>query len=701
MNRLTRAVALLPCMACTGDAPPRWTEADSVAIRERVARVDDSTLANPDSGDWPQHGRSRDEQRHSPLRQIDTTNVGRLGIAWSYDLGAYDRVEATPIVVGGVMYVTGPWNVVHAIDAATGRRIWSFDPEVPRRTGVILCCGTVNRGVALYRGRVFVGTLDGRLIALDAGTGARQWDVRTTDSTSSYSSTGAPRVGRGLVFIGNSGAEFGVRGYVSAYDAATGALRWRTYTVPGDPSSGFESPAMRVAARTWSGEWWKYGGGGTVWDAIVLDENAERLYVGTGNGSPWLRSLRSPGGGDNLYLASILALDAATGTQLWHYQTVPGETWDFTATQPMVLGEIEVGGTRRRVVMQAPKNGFFYVLDSQNGAVVKVSQLTPVTWTLGLDSLTGRPIENPAIAFSTAPVAIRPSPSGAHNWHPMAWSPVTGLMYLTVTRSVAAMALDTTWRHDPRHVNRGLLLGPTADPGKTLGELENDAAELVAWDPARGTAAWRVRDAGTSAAGVLSMAGGLVFAGGMPGRLAAYRARDGAPLWEQDTGAGVQAGPVSYSVGGIQYVAVLVGNGVPSSQFAGGPVPPQYRGRARVVAFALDARGPEVPQRYAPPHRPPGIAPDEFSQVQAEEVRHGYLLYEKYCVRCHGGAAISPGPAPDLRFSAAAVRRQFREIVRDGALRDLGMPSFAGQLSEADLRNLQAYIVDRARHEMK
>ena len=701
MSCLTRAAVLLPCLACAGEVAPRLTAADSVAIRQVAARVDDRTLASPDPADWSQHGRSRDEQRHSPLRQIDTTNVVRLRTAWSYDLGAYDRVEATPIVVGGVMYVTGPWNVVHAIDAVSGRRIWSYDPRVPRRTGATTCCGSVNRGVALYRGRVFVGTLDGRLIALDAGTGAVQWEVRTADSTAMYSITGAPRAGRGLVFIGNGGAEFGVRGYVSAYDATTGTLRWRTWTVPGDPSSGFESPAMRVAARTWNGQWWKTGGGGTAWDAIVVDENAERVYVGTGNGSPWLRSLRSPGGGDNLYLASILALDAATGAQLWHFQTVPGDSWDYTATQPLVLAEASVGGVPRQVVMQAPKNGFFYVLDRQTGAPVAISQLTPVTWARGIDSVTGRPVENEATALTTAPVAIRPSPNGAHNWHPMAWNPATRLMYLTVTSSVAAMAVDTTWRHDPRQVNRGMLLGPTADPGKTLGELGNDSVELVAWDPVRGAAAWRVRDAGASGAGVLSVAGGLVFAGRTPWRLAAYRARDGALLWEQDTGAGVQAGPVSYAVDGVQYVAVLVGSGVPSSRFAGREVSAAYRGRARVVAFALDARGPGAPQRDAPPHRPPGIAPDEFAGVPVAALREGNRLYDKYCVRCHGGAAASPGPAPDLRFSTPTVRRTFGEIVRGGALSELGMPSFGSQLSDEDLRNLQAYIVDQARRTIR
>jgi PQQ-dependent dehydrogenase (methanol/ethanol family) len=516
-----------------------------------------------------------------------------------------------------------------------------------------------------------------------------------------YSITGAPRVGRGLVFIGNSGADFGVRGYVSAYDVATGALRWRTYTVPGDPASGFESPAMRAAARTWNGEWWKYGGGGTVWDAIVVDETAEYVYVGTGNGSPWVRALRSPGGGDNLYLASVLALNAVTGELLWHYQTVPGETWDFTATQPLVLADADIAGTRRQVVMQAPKNGFFYVLDRRTGALVRASPLTAVTWAHGIDSATGRPVENAANALSAAPVAIRPSPSGAHNWHPMAWSPLTGLMYLTVSNTVAVTALDTSWRHDPRQFNTGVLLGPSADPDRTLGDLWDGSTEVVAWDPYRGAAAWRASHEGTSAAGVLSVAGGLVFVGRSPGYLTAYRARDGTLLWDLGTGASVEAAPVTYSVDGVQYVAVAVGNGVPSSQFAGGMVSPNYRGRARIVAFALDARSSGVPTRDAPPPPRPDIAPDEFADATATELRDGNRLYDKYCVVCHGPAAASGGPEPDLRYSARPVRQRFRAIVRDGALSELGMPSFAGQLSDIDLRNLQAYIVSRARLAMR
>ena len=700
MTRGPVGLLALTCLACSQELTPRLTLADSVDIRRRVAAIVDSALADPDSADWPQHGRTRDEQRHSPLTQIDTTNVQRLDIAWTYDLGAYGRVEATPIVVGGVLFATGPWNVVHAVDAASGRRIWIYDPQVHPRTGAIACCGNVNRGVAVYEGRVYVGTLDGRLIALDAGTGARLWEVQTSDTGSMYSITGAPRAARGMVFIGNGGAEFGVRGYVSAYDATTGSLRWRTWTVPGNPASGFESPAMRVAATTWTGEWWKFGGGGTAWDAIVVDKDANRVYVGTGNGSPWLRSLRSPGGGDNLYLASILALDASTGEQLWYYQTVPGDTWDYTATQPLVLAELDIGEGRREVVMQAPKNGFFYVLNRASGKLLRATPVASVTWARGIDTVTGRPIENADAALSLAPVAIQPSPSGSHNWHPMAWNPQTGLMYFTVTSSTAVMAIDSTWRHDARQVNRGILLGPTADPDNRLTKPEEATLDMVAWDPVKGRAAWRVRHPGTSAAGVLSTAGGLVFVGRILRRLVAYRARDGALLWEQDTGSGVEAAPVTYSVDSVQYIATMVGNNVPSSQLTGASDRTIYTGRARIVAFALNAAGAKVPDRDAPPHARPDISPDEFPVAPAGELREGNRLYDKYCVRCHGPAAASGGPAPDLRFSSRETRSRFSEIVL-GALSERGMPSFAGQLSTTQIQQLQSYLVSRARLEMR
>jgi quinohemoprotein ethanol dehydrogenase len=399
----------------------------------RIARAD----AEPQN--WLTHGRTYSEQRFSPLNAINTNTVGRLGLAWSYQLKTPRGASATPIVVDGIMYVTSSWSLVYALDAVTGKELWVYDPKVDRATGASACCDVVNRGVAIYQDKVFVGALDGRLIALNAKTGQPVWETQTVDSKLPYTITGAPRVANGLVYIGNGGAEYGVRGYVSAYDAESGKLRWRFYTVPGDPSKGPDNAAsdaiMAKATATWNGEWWKWGGGGTVWDAIVYDTEFDQVIVGVGNGSPWNQAIRSPKGGDNLFLSSILALDAKTGAYRWHYQTTPGDTWDFTATQPIVLADLTIGGAPRKVAMQAPKNGFFYVVDRQNGKLISATALLPMlptkstpqgmplSWAYAVDQETGRPVENPEARYRSGTVIVRPSPFGAHNWHPMAFSP--------------------------------------------------------------------------------------------------------------------------------------------------------------------------------------------------------------------------------------------------------------------------------------
>ena len=332
------------------------------------------TAADKEAGNWMSYGRTYDEQRFSPLQQVTAGNVAQLGLAWHYDLDAVHRAqESTPLVIDGVMYVTTAWSKVVALDARTGKELWRYDPKVPGEWGVNACCDVVNRGVAAWKGKLYLGTLDGRLVALDAATGKPAWEVLTVDRAYRYTITGAPRVIKDKVIIGNGGAEFGVRGYVSAYDADTGKLVWRFYTVPGDPTKPFESPALEKAAKTWNGQWWKEGGGGTVWDSVAYDPKLDLLYIGTGNGAPWNRASRSPGGGDNLYLSSIMALKADTGEYVWHYQTTPGETWDFTATQHLILADITIDGRARQVIMQAPKNGFFYVLDRATGELISAN----------------------------------------------------------------------------------------------------------------------------------------------------------------------------------------------------------------------------------------------------------------------------------------------------------------------------------------
>jgi len=397
-----------------------------------VAQVDGLRLAaaKEDGRNWLTHGRTYSEQRYSPLDQVRADNVAKLAPAWSLELDTWRGQEATPLVIDGVMYTTTAWSKVVAINAATGEELWQYDPMVPREVAAKGCCDVVNRGLAAWKGRLFLGTLDGRLVAIDAATGKPVWSVQTTDRSLPYTITGAPRVVKGKVIIGNGGAEYGVRGYVTAYDAETGEQAWRFYTVPGNPADGFESDAMKKAAETWFGEWWKGGGGGTVWDAIVYDPELDLLYIGVGNGSPWNHRQRSEGKGDNLFLSSIVALRPDTGEYVWHYQTTPGETWDYTATQPIILADLTINGEPRKVLMQAPKNGFFYVLDRATGALISARNFVPITWASGVDMATGRPVEDPKARYAEAPALVVPAPMGAHNWHPMSFSPKTGLVYI-------------------------------------------------------------------------------------------------------------------------------------------------------------------------------------------------------------------------------------------------------------------------------
>ena len=343
------------------EAAPSAEAADGAA--PRIGLIDDERIKNAGSepGNWLAYGRDYNEQRFSPLTQVNRETVSRLAPTWVDDLNSVYAQEATPIVVDGTLFVSTAFSIVHAYDAVTGERKWTYDPQVPREFLRKACCGPVNRGVAVYRGNVYVGSLDGRLIAIDATTGTKVWETNTIiDRTRNYSITGAPRTARGNVYIGNGGAEFGVRGYVTAYDAQTGEQVWRFFTVPGDPTLPFEHPEMEMAAKTWKGgEWWEIGGGGTAWNSLVYDPDFNHLYIGVGNGAPWTRVIRSPGGGDNLFLASIVAVDADTGSMKWYYQTTPGDNWDYTAVQDMMLAEMDVDGTRRKVLMQAPKNGFF------------------------------------------------------------------------------------------------------------------------------------------------------------------------------------------------------------------------------------------------------------------------------------------------------------------------------------------------------
>ena len=662
-----------------------------------VDRIDDARLAQADrdTANWLTYGRTYDEQRFSPLRAIDSGNVKRLGLVWSRELNTTRGLEATPLVVDGVIYTTGSWSVVYAIDARTGNVLWTYDPEVPRTRARIFCCDVVNRGVALYKGRVYVGTLDGRLVAIDASVGTRVWETATTDTTKPYSITGAPRIAKGMVLIGNGGAEMGVRGYVSAYDAENGALKWRTFTVPGDPSKGFESEAMRVAAQTWKGKWWEGGGGGTPWDAIVYDPQLDLVYVGTGNGSPWYRDLRSPGGGDNLYLSSIIALKAATGEQVWYHQTTPGDNWDYTATQPLMLADLAIAGRTRKVIMQAPKNGFFYVLDRQTGDVISAKTFTNVTWATGFDSVKKRPIESRTAYAGMKPTLVSPDPSGAHSWHPMAYNPKTGLVYIPVREGTQFVHRpDSTWRPSTTTRNEGRQRNAAIDALQMqMLTLPAPTGRLVAWDPIEQRVAWSVAHPVLMSGGVLTTAGNLVFQGRSDGILVAYRATDGAQLWEFDAGTGIMAPPVTYVVNDTQYVTVMVGWGGDMGLINPPILGPRKPGYGRILTFAL---GGTTPLQVAAFGKTAVAVTQQGTPASAASIEEGRGLYATYCFNCHGVNAVA-GALPDLRYASAEVHSEFENIVLRGARLPGGMPSFGDLLTSSQVKAIQAYIVKRAR----
>ena len=537
-----------------------------------------SPAAGAQQSDWPMHGRDAAETRYSPLDGINTANVDQLAVAWSWEIpkiGA--RLETTPIVVDGVLYGTAAFSFVFALNAATGEEIWRWDPAIPheRLGGPRSCCGDVNRGVAVHGDHVYVGLLDGRLVALDRADGSLLWTVQTTPPGADYSITGAPRVIGNAVVIGNGGAEYGVRGYVTAYDTETGAELWRTHTVPGNPADGFESEAMRAAAETWTGEWWVAGGGGTVWDAIVVDPAADLVYIGTGNGSPWNRDNRSPGGGDNLYLSAIVALDPEDGSIQWHYQTTPGDDWDYTATQPLMLLDLEIGGRERQVIVQAPKNGFFYVVDRLTGEFISAEPFADdLTWATAVDPATGRPMETPEARYGMTGkgVYLAPGPRGAHNWHPMSWSPRTGLVYLPATNNNYYFEKEEDFDYRAGIWNTGTTRGADSQRPERP-PLTGPNNFLLAWDPARNSERWRVEADGRHG-GTMATGGDLVF-WGTGERLAAHDARTGEELWSAEVGDGT-ASPVTYEVDGTQYVSIAAG------LVTGGGAP-------RVWTFALEA----------------------------------------------------------------------------------------------------------------
>lgn len=653
--------------------------------------------ADAHASDWLSTSRTYDEQRFSPLAQIDRSNVGKLGLAWYADLGSTRGVEASPLVVDGVLYNIQPWNITTAYDAATGKELWRYDPKVPEKTGRLACCDIDARGVAAWHGKIYIATLDGRLIALDAKTGKPVWTTNMFDDGQPFAqvSTGAPRVFDGKVLIGNSGAEAAARGYVTAYDAETGKKIWRFYMVPGDPSKRSSEPknqqrADAISAPTWSGKWWEKGGGGTPWDSIVYDPKLRLVYIGGGNGGPRAQVYRSPGDGDNLFLASIVAVNVDTGEYVWHYQQNPGEEWDYTATQPMILADLKIDGVMRKTLIQAPKNGFFYVLDRVTGKLISAKAYVPQNWAKSIDPKTGRPVMNPEARYGLKPFLL--TPNAAHNWYPMAYSPQTGLAYFPVTENGRIVALDPNFVLKPGEMSQ---LGTTSEGfpelRKQLAEQDrrNTKSYLIAYDPVKQREVWRVPYPRGSNGGTLATAGGLVFEGTSLGTFAAYDAKTGAKLWDMPVQQIPIAGPITYSVKGVQYIAINAGygGGLAHDNLATSDVPITDYGR--LLVFKLGATG-ALPKLTV---TKPAIAPPPNISYTMGEVKSGEALFAQNCAACHGENAR--GGIRDLRKMSPETHKEFFDIVLGGKRAKNGMAPFADKLSHQDVELIQKYLIAR------
>jgi quinohemoprotein ethanol dehydrogenase len=664
----------------------------AIAVGAGIAATPVSPKADPTvtPADWPGPGGDGSERHYSPLNQVDKANVSKLGLAWHYELES-GFTPSTPVEAEGKLFITTGHSHIRAFEAATGKLLWEYDAKTREIVNDPLHLGWGNKGLAYWNGRVIIATSDGRVIALDAKTGKELWKQRDYEATEPRYTLGAPRVFGGKVIVGHGGADVSpIRGYVTAYDAMTGKRLWRFYTVPGDPSKPATTKAEKVMRPTWKGDWYGKGGGGTVWNAMSYDPQLNLIYLGVGNGYPYAQHLRSPGGGDNLFLASVVAVNADTGDYVWHYQVCPAEQWDCTATMDMSLADLTIDGKRRKVLIQAPKNGFVYVLDRATGQFISAEKFAKVTWADHIDQKTGRPVENPGIRYEHATKLFEmwPGPQGAHSWPPQAFSPQTGLLYIPV-------------------MEMGAMVGP-AKPGMgTLGNLgammiadadlpDSRRSYLEAWNPVTQKPAWKVDLPGDWPAGVLATSGGLVFQGRMDGVLVAYDAATGKQVWSFKAQAPIVGAPISYSVGGKQYITVLTGNG---SQGAGllatgnAVYRTDYRLPRHVLTFALGGKD-SLPAFTPAPLEPP--ADPDFKADPALVAKGGMLFAGNGCVVCHGMNAVGGGAAPDLRFSPLIVSAEgFHAVLKDSALRANGMPGFP-QISDGDVEAIRHYLRFRA-----
>ncbi len=678
---LALAVTLSSCSSQDGTA--------TASAKSWLAQLADGS----DGEDWPSFGRTYGEQHYTPLADINAENVGELGLAWFVDLPVGNPATG-PIEVGGTIYLATGYSVIRAIDVETGKVKWTYDPRAPEASGIKLRQGWGSRGIAYWNHKVITATQDGRLIALDEATGQPVWSVQTFPKEDHRFISGPPRVFDGKVIIGSGGSDSGpVRGLVVTFDADTGKKLWQFYTVPGNPADGFENEAMAMAAKTWAGEWWKYGGGGSVWNAMTYDAANDQILLGTGNGAPWNRKIRSAGKGDNLFLCSIVALDAKTGAYKWHYQINPGESWDFNASMDMELADLTIDGQPRQVVMTAPKNGFYYVIDRKTGKLISAKPFVDVTWATGIDIATGRPIEAPNIRYENGPATFRPTPLGAHSWMPMAYSPQTGLAYIP--------AIDLQVTYDDSGITReNFKWNP--DMGLTSGvgyAIDNGGRAqtgwLIAWDPVKQEPRWKLPMEAHLNGGIMATGGNLIFQGRPDSGFSAYDARSGKRLWNFNAGAPVVAPPISYRHNGKQYVTVVAGIGTSAGLF--GPMFTKYgidyrHQKRRVLTFAIGGKTALPPQE---PYKAVAY-PDADYRPDAALAAKGEALFNGRCAVCHGTAAIGGGTAPDLRTAGTAFDAEaFASVVRDGALVPAGMPQF-GEFTDDQLASLRQFIRARA-----
>ncbi len=661
--------------------------------------VDDKSLADEkQSENWLGYGRTHSQQRYSPLEQINAGNVAKLGVDWSLELPNERSLTGTPLIVDGVMYFNGSFNVVRAVDLRTHKVLWEYNPKSIEHAGDrSTIMWDWNRGIAFWKGRVYLATVDGRLIAVDAKTGKEVWNVTTIDPKNPLFISGAPAVFRDKVIIGNGGTEWGPsRGYVTAYDTATGKQMWRFYTVPGNPANGFEDETQAMAAKTWTGEWWKHGGGGSSWHGLTYDPEFNRIYIGTGNGSPWNQKMRSPGGGDNLFLCSIVALDADTGKYVWHYQTTPGETWDYNSNMDIVLTDLTLAGKPVKALLHAPKNGFFYVIDRTTGKLISAEKFGRADWAEKIDMATGRPVERKGARYEDGEELVWPGPFGSHNWPAMSYNPGTGLVYIPAIE-MAGMFSDK-YTKPKAWQSPSFKFDPGVDFLREDGPADWGTSFLRAWDPVTQKLRWEVPLPGVWNAGTLTTKGNLVIQGRADGVLAAYAADTGKVLWQTPLGLGISAPPVTYTVDGKQYLAQLVGWGG-SMTATGGSMAAQH-GWAygaqprRLVIFSLDGKA-VLPPMPAPAFAKPLNAP-EFT-VYPELAERGSHVWSQSCGMCHGPAGTAGGYAPDLRASPVLLdEKALHAIVFDGALRERGMPQFKN-INKEDLEAVRHYIRREAR----